>query len=57
LKDNPLEDGLKRAAGDCLNEPQCKRCATNVIAYMKQVAIEEERRRQVELKKKRGNQS
>lgn len=30
LKDNPLEDGLKKNAGDCLNEDQCRKCATRV---------------------------
>ena len=30
LKDNPLEPGLKKVAGDCLDEKQCKKCATDV---------------------------
>lgn len=30
LKDNPLEPGLAKAAGDCLDEKQCKQCATKV---------------------------
>jgi cell division protein FtsB len=45
---------LKQAAGDCLDVAQCKKCALNVIAYMKKVSIEEERQRQIDLKKKRG---
>lgn len=57
LKDNPLVEPLKKAAGDCFNEAQCKKCAVNVISFMKQVAADEERRRQQELKKKREEQS
>ncbi|XP_059151583.1 leucine-rich repeat-containing protein 59-like [Physella acuta] len=34
LKDNPLEDGLKKNAGDCLNEDQCRKCATRILMYM-----------------------
>lgn len=30
LKDNPLEAGLAKAAGDCLDEKQCKQCANKV---------------------------
>lgn len=30
LKDNPLELGLAKAAGDCLDEKQCKQCAIKV---------------------------
>lgn len=30
LKDNPLEPGLAKAAGDCLDEKQCKQCASKV---------------------------
>lgn len=30
LKDNPLEPGLAKAAGDCLDEKQCKQCAAKV---------------------------
>ncbi len=30
LKDNPLEASLAKAAGDCLDEKQCKQCATKV---------------------------
>uniref|UniRef100_A0A3B3WM49 Leucine rich repeat containing 59 n=1 Tax=Poecilia mexicana TaxID=48701 RepID=A0A3B3WM49_9TELE len=32
LKDNPLESGLAKAAGDCLDEKQCKQCASKVAA-------------------------
>lgn len=55
LKDNPLEPKLKQAAGDCLDEAQCKKCAINVIKYVKQVASDEERLKQIELKKKKGD--
>lgn len=30
LKDNPLEAGLAKAAGDCLDEKQCRQCASRV---------------------------
>ena len=30
LKDNPLETELAKAAGDCLDEKQCKQCASKV---------------------------
>jgi hypothetical protein len=55
LKNNPLTNDLKKLAGDCLDEAQCKKCAINVIKYIKVQAADEERQRQIELKKKRGN--
>ena len=54
LKNNPLTPELKKIAGDCLDEAQCKKCATNVIKFIKIQAADEERQRQTELKKKRG---
>ena len=30
LKDNPLDPKLKKVAGDCLNDAECKKCATQV---------------------------
>lgn len=58
LKDNPtLPIQLQQAAGDCFDEVQCKKCATNVLRYMKAVASEEERQRQIELKRKREEQA
>lgn len=33
LKDNPLEPDLARAAGDCLDEKQCKQCASRVRTW------------------------
>ncbi|KAH3839570.1 hypothetical protein DPMN_113002 [Dreissena polymorpha] len=30
LKDNPLVPELRKVAGDCLDEAQCKKCATDV---------------------------
>ncbi|KAI5103561.1 leucine-rich repeat-containing protein 59, partial [Silurus meridionalis] len=35
LKDNPLEPTLAKAAGDCLNEKQCRQCAGRVLLHMK----------------------
>ncbi len=44
LKNNPLNPQLKQVAGDCLDEAQCKKCAVNVVRYMKLQAAEEDRR-------------
>uniref|UniRef100_A0A3B3BR40 Leucine rich repeat containing 59 n=1 Tax=Oryzias melastigma TaxID=30732 RepID=A0A3B3BR40_ORYME len=40
LKDNPLEPNLAKVAGDCLDEKQCKQCASKVLQHMR--AIQEE---------------
>ncbi len=45
---------LKAAAGDCLDEIQCKKCAINVIKHIKQLASDEEREKQILLKIKKG---
>lgn len=37
LKDNPLEPGLAKAAGDCLDEKQCKQCATKVTEEQSEI--------------------
>lgn len=37
LKDNPLEADLAKAAGDCLDEKQCKQCAGRVSLVMPQL--------------------
>ncbi|KAG9469002.1 hypothetical protein GDO78_021446 [Eleutherodactylus coqui] len=42
LKDNPLNPALAKAAGDCLDEKQCKECAQRVLQYMKVVQAEQE---------------
>ncbi|CAF0705784.1 unnamed protein product [Brachionus calyciflorus] len=57
LKGNPLEPELRKAAGECSDETQCKKCALNVIKYMKQVAAEVERKRQAELRKQKEEQA
>jgi hypothetical protein len=57
LKDNPLSPQLKQASGDCLNETQCKKCAVNVMRFVKQQASDEERDRQLYLKKKKEEQA
>ncbi|XP_012945636.1 leucine-rich repeat-containing protein 59 [Aplysia californica] len=54
LKDNPLEDGLKKNAGDCLDEAQCRKCATRILMYMKDLDSQLERQWQKKLQKKRG---
>lgn len=54
LKDNPLDLDLKKYAGECNDEAQCKKCAINVVRFMKQIAAEEERKRQIEIRRKKG---
>ncbi|XP_030631172.1 leucine-rich repeat-containing protein 59 [Chanos chanos] len=59
LKDNPLEPELAKAAGDCLDEKQCRQCASRVLQHMKvlQEEADKERERRLlrerELEKKR----
>ncbi|XP_056286522.1 leucine-rich repeat-containing protein 59 isoform X2 [Pseudoliparis swirei] len=59
LKDNPLEAGLAKAAGDCLDEKQCKQCAAKVLQHMSELQdevdrVREKRRlREKELERKR----
>ncbi|XP_037319538.2 leucine-rich repeat-containing protein 59 isoform X2 [Pungitius pungitius] len=45
LKDNPLEADLAKAAGDCLDEKQCKQCATKVLQHMRGLHDEVDRAR------------
>ncbi|KAG7222282.1 hypothetical protein INR49_027286, partial [Caranx melampygus] len=49
LKDNPLEPGLAKAAGDCLDEKQCKQCATKVLQHMRSIQDEVDRAREKRL--------
>ncbi|XP_071951604.1 leucine-rich repeat-containing protein 59-like [Antedon mediterranea] len=49
MKENPLEESLRRVVGDCLNDKECKICATRVLAYMKNKKTETEKERQKEL--------
>jgi len=53
LKNNPLHDQLKSAAGECLNDAQCKKCAKNIVSFMKQVQSDQERKRQKKLQDER----
>ncbi|XP_023863419.1 leucine-rich repeat-containing protein 59 [Salvelinus sp. IW2-2015] len=59
LKDNPLEINLAKAAGDCLDEKQCKQCAARVLQHMRilQDEVDKERERRFlkdkELEKKK----
>lgn len=56
LKDNPLNPELKQIVGECSDEMQCKKCASNVIKYLKQRAANEERERQIQIEKKKKKQ-
>ncbi|XP_026172052.1 leucine-rich repeat-containing protein 59 [Mastacembelus armatus] len=49
LKDNPLEPILAKAAGDCLDEKQCKQCATKVLQHMRTIQDEVDRAREKRL--------
>nr|XP_057923061.1 leucine-rich repeat-containing protein 59 isoform X2 [Doryrhamphus excisus] len=49
LKDNPLEVSLAKAAGDCLDEKQCKQCAGRVLKHMQMLQEEAERAREKRL--------
>uniref|UniRef100_UPI0037E93957 leucine-rich repeat-containing protein 59 isoform X2 n=1 Tax=Semicossyphus pulcher TaxID=241346 RepID=UPI0037E93957 len=49
LKDNPLDPVLAKAAGDCLDEKQCKQCATKVLQHMRGIQEEVDRAREKRL--------
>lgn len=53
LKDNPLEPGLAKAAGDCLDEKQCKQCATKVLQHMRAIQEDVDRAREKQLLKEK----
>uniref|UniRef100_A0A3B3S5N6 Leucine rich repeat containing 59 n=1 Tax=Paramormyrops kingsleyae TaxID=1676925 RepID=A0A3B3S5N6_9TELE len=53
LKDNPLEPTLAKVAGDCLDEKQCKQCATKVLQHMKALQEEADKERERRLHKER----
>ncbi|XP_062594729.1 leucine-rich repeat-containing protein 59-like [Saccostrea cucullata] len=53
LKDNPLQTDLKKIAGDCLDENQCKKCATQVLKYLRDYNSELERLKQKKLREER----
>lgn len=54
LKDNPLEAELAKAAGDCLDEKQCKQCASKVLQHMRELQDEVDRAREKRLLKEKG---
>ncbi|CAF87542.1 unnamed protein product, partial [Tetraodon nigroviridis] len=54
LKDNPLEPDLARAAGDCLDEKQCKQCASRVLQHMRLIQEEADRAREKRLLREKG---
>ncbi|KAM9424023.1 LOW QUALITY PROTEIN: leucine-rich repeat-containing protein 59 [Pholidichthys leucotaenia] len=53
LKDNPLEPALAKAAGDCLDEKQCKQCASKVLQHMRAIQEEADRAREKRLLKEK----
>ncbi|XP_055745728.1 leucine-rich repeat-containing protein 59-like isoform X3 [Salvelinus fontinalis] len=54
LKDNPLEINLAKAAGDCLDEKQCKQCAARVLQHMRILQEEVDKERERRLLKNKG---
>ncbi|KAH9492638.1 hypothetical protein Btru_024129 [Bulinus truncatus] len=55
LKDNPLEEGLKKNAGNCLNEVECKKCAARILMYM--TDLDEQLEMQSQAKKKKQEEA
>ncbi|XP_066560880.1 leucine-rich repeat-containing protein 59 [Amia ocellicauda] len=53
LKDNPLEASLANVAGDCLDEKQCKLCATRVLQHMRTLQEDLDRQRERRLQRER----
>lgn len=51
VKGNPLEPALAEAAGDCLNEAECRRCASEMLIYMKQIQVEVRKKQQENARK------
>lgn len=45
LKQNPIHDTLRNVAGECLSEAQCMTCARNVVSFMKQADLTQEKTR------------
>ncbi|XP_014779259.1 leucine-rich repeat-containing protein 59, partial [Octopus bimaculoides] len=43
VKDNPLNPVLHSVAGDCLNDAECRKCASLLVSYMKQFRADFER--------------
>lgn len=56
LKDNPLEPSLAKAAGDCLDERQCRQCASKVLLHMRALQEEVEKVRQKKLQKEKDQE-
>ncbi|XP_038055156.1 leucine-rich repeat-containing protein 59-like isoform X2 [Patiria miniata] len=57
LKDNDnLDKDLKRVAGDCLDDKQCRECAKRVVAYMSaiQTELETQKLKKLEKEKKKA---
>ncbi|XP_062514178.1 leucine-rich repeat-containing protein 59-like [Corticium candelabrum] len=50
VKHNPLEEEILEAAGSCADDRECRQCAKEVIALMKQRSSDIERRRQERLR-------
>ncbi|XP_060083406.1 leucine-rich repeat-containing protein 59-like [Ylistrum balloti] len=55
LKDNPMKEDLKKVAGDCLDEAQCKKCAQRVLDYMRGInsAVEREKQRKLTIQREK----
>uniref|UniRef100_W5MZB8 Leucine-rich repeat-containing protein 59 n=1 Tax=Lepisosteus oculatus TaxID=7918 RepID=W5MZB8_LEPOC len=56
LKDNPLEPSLAKAAGDCLDEKQCKQCAGRVLQYMRVIQEQEDKEKERRLQREKASE-
>uniref|UniRef100_UPI00358DF09E leucine-rich repeat-containing protein 59 n=1 Tax=Myxine glutinosa TaxID=7769 RepID=UPI00358DF09E len=57
LKDNPLGEELATVATDCLDDRQCKLCASKVVIYMKELQEVVDREKQKRLEKEQAQQT
>uniref|UniRef100_A0A8C4QZ62 Leucine rich repeat containing 59 n=1 Tax=Eptatretus burgeri TaxID=7764 RepID=A0A8C4QZ62_EPTBU len=57
LKDNPLGEELATVATDCLDDRQCKLCASKVVNYMKELQEVVEQEKQKRLEKEQAQQA
>lgn len=57
IRDNPLDGGLLVAGGDCLSDAQCRKCAKDVVIYMKKMQSDHERERQKKLQELREKEA
>ncbi|KAK4302598.1 hypothetical protein Pmani_025321 [Petrolisthes manimaculis] len=57
LKGNPLNETLKKVAGDCLNRKECEAAARNVIAHLKNLQAQIEMEKEEKMKQEREKEA